>query len=87
MDHFQVKVGKVNEPSGLSVTKGLGETEVGEVFMVSEDLYRKRGSVEVVLPGFQGTDDSEEFPVVDVVVSYCWGEQLGEVGAGVPFAI
>ena len=74
MDHFQVKVSEVDKPSGLSVIKGLGETEVGEVFMVGEDLYRKRGSVEVVLPGFQGTDDGGEFSVVDVIVSFCWGE-------------
>ena len=42
--------------------------------MVSEDLYRERGSMEVVSPQLQGTDDSEEFPVIDVVVSFCWGE-------------
>ena len=31
--------------------------EIGEVFVVSKDLNRKQGSMEVVLPGFQGTDD------------------------------
>ena len=67
--------------------KGLGGAEVGKVFVVGEDLYRERGSVEVVLPGLQGTDDGKEFLVIDVVVSFCWGEQLGEVGTGVPLAI
>ena len=61
--------------------------EVGEVLMVSKDLYREWGSMEVMSPGFQGADNSEEFSVIDVIVSFCWREQLGEVGAGVPFAI
>ena len=74
MDHFQVKVGKVDEPLGLSTIKGLGETEVGEVLVVGEDLYREQGSVEVVSPGFQGLDDSKEFSVIDVVVSLCQRE-------------
>ena len=87
VDHFQIEVSEVDEPVGLSTIEGLGGMEVGEILMVSEDLYRERGSVEVVSPGFQGTDDGKEFSVVDVVVPFCWGEQLGEVGTGVPFAI
>ena len=35
---------------------------------------RERGPVEVVSPGVQGTNDSKEFSVVDVVVSFCQGE-------------
>ena len=50
MDHLQIKVSEVNEPAGLSMVEGLGETEVGEVLMVCEDLDRERGSVEVVAP-------------------------------------
>ena len=69
------------------MVEGLGETEVGEIFMVSEDLYRERGSVEVVLPTLQGMDDGKEFSVIDVIVSFCQGERLGEVGTGVPFAV
>ena len=50
MDHFQVEVGEVNEPTGLSSVEVLGRTEVGEVFVVGEDLDRERGSMEVVAP-------------------------------------
>ena len=74
MDHFQIKVSKVDEPAGLLMIEGLGGVEVGEIFMVSEDLYRERGPVEVVPPGFQGMDDGKEFSVIDVVVSFCQGE-------------
>ena len=61
--------------------------EVGEIFVVGKDLYREWGPMEVVLPGFQSMDNSEEFSVIDVIVLFCWGERLGKVGAGVPIAI
>ena len=68
MDHLEVKVSKVNEPTRLAMVKCLGLTEIGQVLVVSEDLYWKGGAVEIVAPGLQGTNDCEEFPVVDVVV-------------------
>ena len=50
VDHFQVEVGEVNEPTGLLSVEVLGGMEVGEVFMVSEDLDWEGGSMEVVPP-------------------------------------
>ena len=50
MDHFQVKIREVDEPAGLSSVEVLGGTEVGKVFVVSEDLDWEGGSVEVVSP-------------------------------------
>ena len=50
VDHFQVKVGEVNKPMGLLLIEVFGGTEVGQVFMVSEDLDWEGGSMEVVLP-------------------------------------
>ena len=50
MDHFQVKICEVDEPVGLLAVEVLGETEIGEVFMVGEDLDWEGGSVEVVPP-------------------------------------
>ena len=61
--------------------------EVGEVFVVGKDLHREWGSVEVVSPGFQSPDNGEEFSVIDIVVSFGWGEQLRKVGAGMPVTI
>ena len=57
MDHFEVKVGEVNEPSCLAVVKRLGLLEVGEVFMIGEYLHQKGGGMEVVMPRLKGTDD------------------------------
>ena len=70
MDHVEVKVGEVDEPSCLSPIEGLGLVEVGEVFVVCENLYRERRAVEVVTPGLQGADNRKEFSVIDVVVSF-----------------
>ena len=55
--------------------------------MVGEDLHWEGRTVEVVLPIFQGADDSEEFAIIDVVVSFCRGERLGKVGTWVPIPI
>jgi len=55
--------------------------------VVSEDLNQEGGAVKVVLKGFESANDSEEFSVIDVVVSFCLREQLGKVGTGVPITI
>ena len=38
-------------------------------------------------PRLQGSDDSKEFLIIDVIVLFHRDEQLGEVGARVPFTI
>ena len=43
--------------------------------------------MEVVSPGFQGVNNGEEFPVIDVIVSFFQREQLGEIRAGMPITI
>ena len=44
--------------------------------MIHEDLYWEGGTMKVVAPGFQGTNDREEFPVVDVIVAFSRGKRL-----------
>ena len=87
MDDFEIKVCKVKQPPCLSTVEILCLMEVRQVLVVGKDLDGERGSVEVVPPRLQGTDNGKEFSVVDVVVMLCWDERLGEVGAGVPIAI
>ena len=67
--------------------QGLGLSEVGEVFVVGKDLDREGRAVEVMSPGFKGADDGEEFAIIDIIVSFCLRERLGEVGAGVPIPV
>ena len=50
VDHFQVEVCEVDEPTSLSSVEVLGGTEVGKVLMVSENLDREGRPVEVVAP-------------------------------------
>ena len=38
-------------------------------------------------PGLQGMDNGKELPVVDIIISFYWDEQLEEVGTGLPIAI
>ena len=42
--------------------------EVGQIFMVRENLDWERRAVEIMSPGFESMDDSEEFPVIDIVI-------------------
>ena len=70
MDHFKVKVSEVDEPACLPTVECLGLAEVGEVLVISENLYREGRAMEVVAPGFQGMDDRKEFFVVDIMVSF-----------------
>ena len=74
MGELEVKVCQVYKPASLSAGEMLGLAEISEVFIVSEDLYWKRGSLKVVVPHLQGIDDSEEFSVVDIIVSFGWEE-------------
>ena len=52
----------------------MGLSEVGEVFVVGKDLDWEWGAMEVVSEGFKGADDSEEFAVIDIIVSFCLRE-------------
>ena len=87
MDHFDIKVSEVNEPARLSAVEHLGLSEVGEVLVISENLHGERRAMEVMAPGFQGADDGKEFTVIDVTVSFCRGERLGEIGTWVPVPV
>ena len=87
MDHSEVEIHQVKEPMGLSAVQCLGFVEVRQVFVIGEDLDGEGGTMEVMSPGFEGTDDSQEFSVVNIIVPFCWGEGLREVGTGMPFAI
>ena len=76
MDHFEIVVGKVNEPARLAAVKCLGLAEIGQVFVIGKDLHQEGRAMKIVVPGFQGMDDCEELSVVDVIISLGRGEQL-----------
>ena len=47
--------------------------------MISENLHWEGGAMEIVLPRFRGMDDSQKFLVIDIIVLFCRGEQLGKI--------
>ena len=74
MDHFEIEVSKVNQPPCLVTVECLGLPEIGKILVIHENLYWKGGTVKVMPPRFQGSDDGEEFAIIDVIVLFCWGE-------------
>ena len=60
----------------LSAIERLGLAEIGEVLVVSEDLYGKGGTMEIVAPRLQGANDGKEFAVINIVISFGRGEGL-----------
>ena len=70
MDQFQVEVREVDKPVRLTVVERLGLAEISKVLVVSEDLYGERGAVEVVAPGFQGANNGEKLPVINVIIAF-----------------
>ena len=55
--------------------------------MIGEDLDGERGAMKVMSPGFEGTDNCQEFVIIDIIVSFCWRKGLRKIGTGMPFAI
>ena len=87
MDHSEGEVGEVNKPACLLSIKQLRLMKVREVLVISENLQWEGRAMKVVVPRFQGADDHEEFPVINVVVSFGRRERLGKVGAGMPVPV
>lgn len=61
--------------------------EICQICVVDTNLNWERGTLEVVTPGAESMDNHKEFSIVDIIDSFGKGEQLGEVGAGVPVSI
>ena len=76
MDHLKVEVGKVDEPARLAAVECLGLVKISKVLVVGEDLYREGGAMEIVTPGLQGANNSEKFPIINVVITFGGGEGL-----------
>ena len=55
---------------GLATVQVLWLFEICEILVISLNLYWVRGSMEVVSPFFQRTDDCKKFSVIDVIVLF-----------------
>ena len=55
--------------------------------MIGENLDGERGAMEVMSPSYKSMNNHQEFAVIDVIISFCWGKGLGKVQTGMLFAI
>ena len=44
--------------------------EVGQIFVISENLDEEREAIEVMSLSFEGMDNSKEFMIIDIIVSF-----------------
>jgi len=54
----------------------LGVSPVGKVLVVGVDNNWEGGTLEIVMPGIQSSDDGQKFPVIDLVIMFSQGEGL-----------
>ncbi|KIM50337.1 hypothetical protein SCLCIDRAFT_145784, partial [Scleroderma citrinum Foug A] len=55
-------------PSGLLTSENLRGREIFEIFVVDDNIHRGGRALQVVLPGFEGLENSEELLVMCVIV-------------------
>ena len=87
MEKLEVEVLKEHHPLGLVTRQSLGLAEVSKVFVIHEQGDGMGGSLQVMSPVFKSMDDGEQFPIIDVIVSFSRRESLRQVSAGVKIAI
>jgi hypothetical protein len=59
MGNPKIKVSEVKKPMGLTTVQVLWTVKEGEVFVICKSLDRERGTVKVLTPGFEGTDNGK----------------------------
>ena len=70
----EIKLGQIFRPVSLTVSEDLGDGKVGEVFVVSDDIYQKMWTLQVVSPNLECLKDCKEFFVVNIIVKF-WSEK------------
>ena len=61
--------------------------DVEEIFMIGDNRDRVGGSLHVMFPFRESKDNSKKFPVIDIIVMFCWQKGFGEVDARVEISI
>ena len=64
----EVELGKEFRPPRLVAVQKLSCGEIFEIFVVGDDINGSRGTFKVVAPNAECFIDSEELPVMDIVV-------------------
>ena len=70
-------------PVSLATREFVRIFKIRQMLMVGENRDRMGGALQILFAFCQGKDDSEKFPIIDVIVALHSGEGLGEVSARV----
>ena len=79
----EIKVLKKKRPASLSAGEFARVFEVGQILVIGEDRNWVRSPLQVLFPFNKGEDNSEELPIIYVIIVFSQGEGLGKVGTGV----
>ena len=77
MIEYEAELRQVKQPPSLLTIQVARLSEVSQVFVVRKDLDRGGGAKEVVAPGIEGSHNSKQLPVIDIVVVFCRAKRLG----------
>ena len=69
--YLEVVFRKILGPACLAAVQGLGGSKIFEVFIIRDYPYRLGSADQVSTPLFKCDDNSEEFFVVDFIVTFC----------------
>ena len=58
-----------------------------EVLVIGKDFKLMGATFEVMPPFMKSLDNSENFAIIDIVISFSFNERLGHEGDGVPETI
>ena len=79
----EIKVLKKERPVSLPLREFARVFKIRQILMICEDRDRVRSPLQVLFPFNKGEDNSKEFPIIYVVVSFSRREGLGKVSTGV----
>ena len=77
-----IKVLDEEGPMSLLAREFVRIFQVGQVLVVGEDRNGMGSPLQILFPFCKDEDDSKEFLIIDVIISFSNGEGLGKVSAG-----
>ena len=80
-------MGQIFRPVSLMASEDLDSRKVGEIFMVSDNIYREMQTLQVVLPNLECLKDRKEFFVVNVIVKFQCRKGVGVKCDGIDIGI
>jgi len=77
VNQLEIELRQVERPLGLSSIEFLCASEVCQIFVIRMNYCSVHRSLNVVTPFGEGTNDGQQFSIVDFVVSFSRGEGFG----------